>query len=307
MYRYRNVPRLPVIDLSLYELGDPWRDHVAAQLDWAASEFGAFCVIGHGLDPAFIAAVTEASRSFVRMIEARRARSPAVRGVLEGYLKFEGDPRRSDLLAEVPEFGQMLAEYVQGLTGLAHQLIGLLGRALRVGPDYFADQVSARAARELHLLGPGTSGDEYCANGALRTGGLLTLTHQAQLSGLEVEHPTGWIVVPDVRDGIFVSVDESLEWLTRGRYSAATQRLRSESAASDVLLSLAFKLPHGRALEPTEGVGTQARTAPAVLSQYLRSAVTIGTVLTCGSGAVHAGEELIEKGGCIACHRVMRS
>src|SRR5215831_2389457 len=46
--RFRDKPRLPIVDLSLFELGDPWRDHLAAQLDWAASEFGCFYVVGHG-------------------------------------------------------------------------------------------------------------------------------------------------------------------------------------------------------------------------------------------------------------------
>jgi hypothetical protein len=40
----------PVIDLSLFEAGDPWRDHLAAQIDWTAAEFGAFGVVGHGVD-----------------------------------------------------------------------------------------------------------------------------------------------------------------------------------------------------------------------------------------------------------------
>jgi isopenicillin N synthase-like dioxygenase len=47
-------PRLPVIDLSLFDAGDPWRDHVAAQVDWAASEFGFFYIVGHGIEPGVV-------------------------------------------------------------------------------------------------------------------------------------------------------------------------------------------------------------------------------------------------------------
>ena len=47
-------PRLPTIDLSLFDIGDPWRDHVAAQVDWAASTFGLFQILGHGVDPVLI-------------------------------------------------------------------------------------------------------------------------------------------------------------------------------------------------------------------------------------------------------------
>jgi isopenicillin N synthase-like dioxygenase len=50
MSAYMDLPRPPVIDFSLFDAGDPWRDHVAAQIDWAATEFGFFSLIGHGVD-----------------------------------------------------------------------------------------------------------------------------------------------------------------------------------------------------------------------------------------------------------------
>lgn len=39
MYRYHSIPRLPTIDLSLHEMGDPWRDHLGRALRVGPSYF----------------------------------------------------------------------------------------------------------------------------------------------------------------------------------------------------------------------------------------------------------------------------
>jgi isopenicillin N synthase-like dioxygenase len=57
-------PRLPVIDFAPFEAGGPWRDHVAAQIDWAASEFGFFYIVGHGIDLDAIERFVALSRTF---------------------------------------------------------------------------------------------------------------------------------------------------------------------------------------------------------------------------------------------------
>src|SRR6185312_14833272 len=68
-----DAPRLPIIDLSLFDAGDPWRDHLASQVDWAAGTFGFFYVVGHGIDAQLIEALMESSRRyFTRNREARR-------------------------------------------------------------------------------------------------------------------------------------------------------------------------------------------------------------------------------------------
>src|SRR5665213_581449 len=66
--------RVPIIDLSLFECGDPWRGHVAAQIDWAASEFGFFYIVGHGVDSAQADALLESSRRFFAQEERVKRR-----------------------------------------------------------------------------------------------------------------------------------------------------------------------------------------------------------------------------------------
>jgi isopenicillin N synthase-like dioxygenase len=263
MYRYRNVPSLPIIDLSLHELGDPWRDHVAAQLDWAAAEFGAFYLVGHGVDTAVTDAVVGSSQSFFRMTGSRGSPGLDNAGEPRRHLKLEGDPSRSKLLGDAPELRHLVSEYVQTVTGLAHKLMGLLGRALRLGPSYFADRISGSPARELHIIESPASAAEHFRDGTAAQGALFTLTHQSQDSGLALEHPTGWIRVPHVHGSIVVTIEETLQWLTRDRYRAPLQRRLATPAIAAVILSFLFKLPHGQTSEslqrPTSAASDQAQ------------------------------------------------
>ena len=114
----------PVIDLSLFEAGDPWRDHLAAQIDWTAAEFGAFGIVGHGVDLDLIERVKVLGRSAVSRSEA---------GV-----EFN-DLHDSREFGSVPGFREAAAEYLQSLSGLSHRLLTSIGRALRRDDNFFVD------------------------------------------------------------------------------------------------------------------------------------------------------------------------
>ncbi len=275
---YSTVPRLPVIDLSLYEVGDPWRDHVAAQLDWAASEFGSFYVIGHGVDSALTESVVESGRSFFRMIEARTGRTEAGTNGAGGRLLIEGDPSHSSLLSDVPEFRHSAAEYVQGLTGLAHKVMGLLGRALRLGPSYFADQITGRPNRELHIIDTSMEDAGGFSGESFRNGGLLSMAYQSGNSGLQIEHETGWIQVPYVRGSFVVTIGERLERFTHGRYRAAVQRQLPGTRAGGIIMPFIFKLtgdPRCESAVPRNRVLSTARIVPTVASQSTRLSAAV--------------------------------
>src|SRR6202046_5286264 len=97
MVSFIDPPRLPTIDLSLFDVGDPWRDHVAAQVDWAANTFGLFQILGHGVDPALIDTLLDLGEKYVALEEVG-----AQRGA------------RTDL----PGFNDTVREYATSMTGL---------------------------------------------------------------------------------------------------------------------------------------------------------------------------------------------
>src|ERR1700761_7200730 len=100
MISFIDPPRLPSIDLSLFDIGDPWRDHVAAQVDWAASSFGLFQILGHGVDPGLIDTLLDLGGKYL----GRTACGT------------------SDL-ADLPGFQDTVREYTTTMTGLSHKLM----------------------------------------------------------------------------------------------------------------------------------------------------------------------------------------
>ncbi len=97
MSSFVDSPRLPVIDLSLFDLGNPWRDHVAAQIDWAASEFGLFHVVGHGIEPGIADSLREQGAAFYRRAPETNPRAHLYFG--EGLAE---DHARADAPSRVP-------------------------------------------------------------------------------------------------------------------------------------------------------------------------------------------------------------
>ncbi len=85
MVTFIDPPRLPTIDLSLFDVGDPWRDHVAAQVDWAASTFGLFQILGHGVDPVLIDTLLELGGKYIALEERATGPWPESRDDLPGF------------------------------------------------------------------------------------------------------------------------------------------------------------------------------------------------------------------------------
>ena len=103
---------LPVIDLSLFDLGDPWRDQVAAQIDSASSQFGFFYVVGHGIDTAVVDPLMEASGRFFAAAEAVRTQLAPDGAPATSAIAMRGQI----LLPEVPGFREPVLDYM----ALAH-------------------------------------------------------------------------------------------------------------------------------------------------------------------------------------------
>lgn len=216
---YHDVPRLPIIDLSLYEKGDPWHGHVSAQLDWAASEFGAFYVIGHGIETAVV------------------------------------DLAGSSSLSELPGLRQSVARYVLGITDLAQQLLDSLCRAVGCGASYSGDSVTGNPPRELRILDSSSDTADTFAGELFHPGGLLGLAYQSGDRGLQVEHATGWIDVPHVRGSFVVSIGERLETLTRARYQTVLHRHVPGYRAHGLLMSFLFGSAESGTLAPARSMG----------------------------------------------------
>lgn len=218
MTSFVDSPRLPTIDLSLFDVGDPWRDHVAAQVDWAASTFGLFQILGHGVDPALIDTLLELGGKYVR-------------------LEAVGAPGER---ADLPGFHDSVREYVTSMTGLGHKLMTTLARGLRLADSFFVDRYSGNPATALHIHDYPVllSGKRAPGDG---DHGLLTIVKLGSSGAQQVQLSGQWVDIPAVPQALLCYVGPVLEQLTDGRYVSAAHRL----ALADARPSLSFSFEPG--------------------------------------------------------------
>jgi isopenicillin N synthase-like dioxygenase len=261
-----DTPRLPVIDLSLFDAGDPWRDHVAAQVDWAASTFGLFYVVGHGIEAPLIEAVMESSRRyFVRNREARRPRCEVPADADGGY-------------PDLHDVSDIVGDYTAALTGLSHKLMATFGRGLALGDSYFVDRYTGEPNVRLRIFNyppaPRPTANASFANDARQWGvaphtddGFLTLVRQDEVGGLQIRHGGRWLDVPFVPDSFVVAIGGQLEHLTHGRYISALHRVRNNSVRDRLSLPFFFDPAFDAVLAPIDEI-TPKITVPLTMRRH---------------------------------------
>ena len=258
-----DTPRLPQIDLSLFDAGDPWRDHLAAQIDWAATTFGFFYVVGHGIEAPLVDALMESSRRYF----VRSEREPHGG---QAEVPADGEGRYPDL-ADVAD---VVGDYTAALTGLGHKLMATLGRALALGDSYFVDRYTGEPNVRLRIFNYPPA-PVAARRGAAQWGqwgvaphtddGFLTIVRQDDVGGLELRHAGAWMHVPYVADSFVVAIGGQLEHLTNGRYVSALHRVRNNSARARLSMPFFFDPAFDAVLAPISGVGARAvRTQPVV-------------------------------------------
>jgi isopenicillin N synthase-like dioxygenase len=220
MISFIDPPRLPSIDLSLFDIGDPWRDHVAAQVDWAASSFGVFQILGHGVDRGLIDALAELGSKYVRY--------------------------GSDNL---PGFHDTVREYTTTMTGLGHKLMTTMARGLHLDDSFFVDRYSGNPVTSLRIRERLVSGEESSADR-----GLLTIVELGDTGGQQVQLDGQWLEVPEQAGALLCYVGPVLERLTQGHYVSAAHRLSLGSTADRPSISFAFEPAVEAVLTPVSGV-----------------------------------------------------
>jgi isopenicillin N synthase-like dioxygenase len=234
MISYIDSPRLPTIDLSLFDIGDPWRDHVAAQVDWAASSFGMFQILGHGVDSALIDTLLELGGKYIR--------------------------HGTD---QLPGFHDTVREYTTTMTGLGHKLMTTMARGLHLDDSFFVDRYSGDPVTSLRIrerlvsLEGASSADSH--DGVNR--GLLTIVKLGETEGQQVQFDGRWLDVLAQPGALLCYVGPVLERLTQGHYVSAAHRLSSGATADRPSISFAFEPALQAVLTPVAGVSPRLGAA----------------------------------------------
>jgi len=244
MISFIDPPRLPTIDLSLFDIGDPWRDHVAAQVDWAASTFGLFQILGHGVDPVLVDTLLELGGKYIALEERATGRLPESHD-------------------DLPGFRDTVSEYATTMTGLGHKLMTAMARGLRLDDSFFVDRYSGNPVTSLQIRNYPVVG---IPDASAADRGLLTIVKLGESEGQQVFYDGQWIDVPALPSALVCYVGPVLERLTQGHYVSAAHRVSLGAPGDRPSVSFAFEPGPDAVLAPVASV--RPRLGSAGYSRY---------------------------------------
>lgn len=261
---------IPVIDLGDLISDTSNKRVIADQMDVACRHTGFFYVRNSGVNPLLIKRLEAVSHEFFsRSIEEKmgiemKKSGKAWRGyfpvggeltsgkpdIKEGLYFGEELDSRSPLVraslplhgsnlfpSQIPEFRNLVIEYIHQLTTLGHHLMRGLSLALGLDEFYFRDQYTKDPFVLFRIFNyPLQSGDsitrEEWGVGEHTDYGLLTILHQDQSGGLEVKSGGNWIQAEPIENTFICNIGDMLDKATAGIYKSTLHRVRNKSVKS---------------------------------------------------------------------------
>lgn len=253
---YLDPYRLPVIDLSRFDAGDPWRQQLAAQIDRASCRFGSFQIVGHGVDTTLMETLAELNgKLFALGAQAGDEisfGSPSSRA----YRAARARPARwrAQNVFDFPGMQEVVQEYRSVLTGLSHKLMTMFARSLGKADGYFADQYTGRPDTLLRVIAHSRGETQRTAVACRQPvpGKFLTLVMPDEGGGLDVWHQDRRLEVSSMPGALVCHVGQGLERVSQGRYPAARHGLRN--TVERLQLSVIFSFDPGEPLPAREAV-----------------------------------------------------
>ena len=254
------MPRMttfPVIDVSRPEVAAP-------AIDEACRDTGFFYVVGHGVDEGLQRRLQSSAREFFALDPEEKAAIGMARGgrAWRGWFPVGGELTSgtpddkegiyfgTDLPADdarvvaglplqganlfptrPPALRAAVAEYMEALTGVGHQVVRGVARALGLEEGWFAENMTGDPTvlfRIFHYPAADAGANRWGV-GEHTDYGLLTLLLQDSTGGLEVRTPGGWVAAPPIPGSFVCNLGDMLERITGGRYRSTPHRVRNTS------------------------------------------------------------------------------
>jgi isopenicillin N synthase-like dioxygenase len=253
----------PTLDLQQLTQRGPHLSEHLAELRTIAHGFGAFLLVGHGIEQRLADELLAVSRKLFALPQEQLARiamieSPHFRGynrVRNELTKGRADWREqidigpelpahrfsaedapywllngpNQWPAELPEFRVVILEWMRRAADVAQRLLGAFAESLDLSNDYFADAFAGSPHAHLKVIRyPGGVPDpDRQGVGAHKDYGFLTLLTQDGVGGLQFLHDGVFVDVPARRGAFVVNIGEMLEVATGGYLTATTHRVVS--------------------------------------------------------------------------------
>ncbi|MCP9481613.1 isopenicillin N synthase family oxygenase [Shimia sp. CNT1-13L.2] len=295
---------IPVIDASALHEGDQTTLISDFRAAYGTTGFG--YIVNHGIDPALVDAVFEASRRFHALpIEQKLAIK--VNRTHRGYIPIDSSTDVNSQLAEVTKpnqsasfmmmredsaadpdlylsgpnqwpdldgFRDTLTAYAEQLSHLGHALMQVALKAAGVSDTAIMSAFDTPTIwlRLLHYPpSPAAAPDDLYGSAPHTDFGCLTILAQDDVGGLQVRTPGGdWVDAPRIPGSFVVNVGDMLHRLSNGRLLSTPHRVINRSGRERFSCPFFYDPNVATTIAPLPGTGTP-RFDPIRFDTFLRS------------------------------------
>ena len=290
------MPEIPVIDVSDLQQAP---DHLLGEILHAYSKHGFAYIAGHGIDPALIDGVFQASRQFHALpreakmavaldhnhrgfipIDTSTDRNSTLAEVTkpnqsESFMMMrEAGPQDPDVIAgvflagpnqwpEVAGFRETVTAYHDVLASFSTRMVTAMLRATGANPTEAAP-LFHRPTTWLRLLHyppqPGTSPDDLYGSAPHTDFGAITVLAQDDVGGLQVMTPDGdWIDAPPIPGTFVLNVGDMLHRMTHGALKSTPHRVINRTGRERYSCPFFFDTSAAQVVRPLDTVPETAR------------------------------------------------
>lgn len=261
------TPYIPQIDISsLYSADEADWQNVAQQIDSACQQSGFFYVTGHGISDERIAALRALSEQFFALPQSEKLKIDITQTVHHrGYGNFgteqldparPGDfketfdmgrnlaPDHPDVLAgkplhgcnqypQIDGFAALMETHYWDMIELGKVILRGLAIALGSNPSFFDSEFSEPISvlRFIHYPAIELKQEvEQIGAGAHTDYGCITILHQDQIGGLQVQNRDGqWIDATPIEGSFVINIGDMMARWSNDRYTSTPHRVVNPS------------------------------------------------------------------------------
>ena len=264
-----SLPYIPIIDISALYCDDPqqWQN-VASEVDQACQQSGFFYVTGHSISSERIAQLSALYQQFFALPMAEKMAIDITKTRHHrGYGSFgteQLDPKRPadfketfdmgrnlaadhpDVIAQKPLHGtnqypdiagfqELVETHYWDMIALGKTILRALAIALKLQPHFFSQQFSEPISVLRFIHYPPLESkqqSEQLGAGAHTDYGCITILHQDQIGGLQVQDRSGnWLDAPPVANSFVINIGDMMARWSNDRYSSTPHRVINPSGA----------------------------------------------------------------------------
>lgn len=288
---------IPTVDLSSLNSDDQAaRKQMVAKVRAACLDWGFFHAINHGVPNELLDRVQKQAQKFFSLPKEEKLKVSRANGSYTGYGHAAVKPTDSQPWSEGfylanddtvegfsqtlwpngdnKDFGDSYKEYNEKVEELAKQLMNVIIEGLEVSAAHFQRYVdSASGLLRWNHYPPCPQPHKALGMSAHTDFNLLTVLHQGDIGGLQVQKDGEWVAVRPHRGALAINIGDTLQVLTNALYKSVPHRAVVNRTQARISLAYFFAPPTGLQIVPSpelvERTTQSSNYQPFTIEEYL--------------------------------------